>query len=124
MCVEERQAGVVIVGWFWVTCEVGKACAFVDGSLGGTGHKEPPDSRPRHHPAGSAPERDGLEDPRLSHTIGNASHREEHSRVCVQLIPGAAQGLYWCILPQNIHNVHNVHSRLVAMSRIAFTVRQ
>ncbi len=50
-----------------------KSLSSVDGSLGGTGHKEPPDSLPRHHPVGSAPERDGLEDPRSSRTIGNAS---------------------------------------------------
>jgi hypothetical protein len=44
-----KAPGVVISGLFWLTAECGKACTFVDGSLGGTGHKEPPDSRPCHH---------------------------------------------------------------------------
>src|ERR1019366_2303720 len=57
-----------------ITFNSNGAARIADVLFDGTMRRGRSDSRQRHHPVGFAAECDGLEDPRCTRTIGNASH--------------------------------------------------
>ena len=72
-------------------------CAFVDEPLDGNWRKEPLDSLLCHLQGDSATGCDGLEDPRCTRTIGNASHLAlgPHGKACDKLPDKVSSGTAW-----------------------------